>query len=262
MILLMAHPPPELSRSGNQDKIKGTAPQDMGELAASSEGIRPAELLRKFEGDGFAVVPSCLNDETVQLLGSHLSAASYGMRNLLAVPIVRELAASAPVRTLAETVLGKNCFAVKGTFFNKTRDSNWKVAWHQDLTIMVQERREVHGFGPWTVKAGIVHVQPPTEVLSRILAVRLHLDESGEENGPLRVIPGSHGHGRFSAEEVREWPTRNNISCMVPRGGALLMRPLILHASSACLVPKPRRVIHLEFVSDELPDGLKWYDRV
>lgn len=127
---------------------------------------------------------------------------------------------------------------------------------------MVQERREVRGFGPWTVKAGIVHVQPPAEVLSRILAVRLHLDESGEENGPLRVIASSHGQGRFSAEQVAEWARRGSITCTLPRGGALLMRPLLLHASSACLVSKPRRVIHLEFASDELPDGLKWYDRV
>jgi ectoine hydroxylase-related dioxygenase (phytanoyl-CoA dioxygenase family) len=166
--------------------------------------------------------------------------------------MVRELAASAPVRTLAETVLGKICVAVKGTFFNKTQESNWKVAWHQDLTIVVRDRREVHGFGPWTVKAGIVHVQPRAETLSRILVLRLHLDESGEENGPLRVIPGSHRRGRFSAQEVAEWSRRSIITCTVPRGGVLLMRPLLLHASSACLVPKPRRVVHLEFAAHDL----------
>lgn len=105
---------------------------------------------------------------------------------------------------------------------------------------MVHERREVHEFDPWTVKAGIVHVQPPADVMSRILAVKLHLGESGGGNGPLRVIPGSHGQGRFSAEEVAEWSRRDRITCAVPRGGALLMRPLLLHASSACLIPKPR----------------------
>lgn len=234
----------------------------MGDEAASSQSVNPTELSRKVEADGFAVVPSCLDEETVRRLGSHLGDTSYGIRNLLAVPAVRELAASAPARTLVEAVLGKNCFAVKGTFFNKTQESNWKVAWHQDLTIMVQERREVHGFGPWTVKAGIVHVQPPVGVLSRILAVRLHLDESGEGNGPLRVIPGSHGQGRFSAEEVAEWQKKGSVTCTVPRGGALLMRPLLLHASSACLFPKPRRVIHLEFTAAELPDGLAWHDKV
>ncbi len=234
----------------------------MGNLAASSESPRANELRERFERDGFAIVPFCLSDETVERLCSHLGDASHGIRNLLALPVVRELAASTAVRTLAESILGKNCFAVKGTFFNKTQESNWKVAWHQDLTIMVQERREARGFGPWTIKAGIAHVQPPAEVLSRILAMRLHLDESGKGNGPLRVIPGSHGQGRFSAQEIAEGSKWASITCTVPRGGALLMRPLLLHASSACLVPKPRRVIHLEFAAEELPGGLDWYDRL
>lgn len=184
------------------------------------------------------------------------------MRNLLAVPVIRELASSAAVRTLAETVLGKQCFAVKGTFFNKTQEANWKVAWHQDLTIMVGERRDVPRFGPWTIKAGINHVQPPADILSRILALRLHLDESGPDNGPLRVIPGSHKHGRLSEEKVAAWPKTGSVVCTVPKGGALLMRPLLLHSSSACLVPKPRRVMHLEFAGEPLPDGLEWYDRI
>jgi ectoine hydroxylase-related dioxygenase (phytanoyl-CoA dioxygenase family) len=234
----------------------------MGNLAASSESAHPPDLLQKVEADGFAIVPSCLDDETVGRLGSHLSNTSYGMRNLLAVPLVRELAASASVRILAETVIGKNCFAVKGTFFNKTQESNWKVAWHQDLTIMVQRRHEVDGFGPWTIKAGIPHVQPPAEILSHIVAIRLHLDESGPDNGPLRVIPGSHREGRLSSEEIAKWQKGNSVVCPVPRGGALLIRPLLLHASSACVVSNPRRVIHLEFSADELPDGLQWYDRV
>jgi ectoine hydroxylase-related dioxygenase (phytanoyl-CoA dioxygenase family) len=127
---------------------------------------------------------------------------------------------------------------------------------------MVRERREVAGFGPWTIKEGIVHVQPTADILSRILAIRLHLDESGADNGPLRVIPSSHKHGRLSSEQVSAYGRADCVVCMVPRGGALLMRPLLLHASSACSVPKPRRVIHLEFSADELPQGVSWFDRV
>jgi hypothetical protein len=141
----------------------------MGNLVPYSESLRTSELRERVERDGFAVLPFCLNNETVECICSHLGDTSHGIRNLLALPLVRELAASVPVRKLAATVLGKTCFAVKGTFFNKTQESNWKVAWHQDLTIMVQKRREVQGFGPWTVKAGIAHVQPPAGVLSRIL---------------------------------------------------------------------------------------------
>lgn len=227
--------------------------------SASVTGV--TDLVHRVEQDGFAVVPSCLNEEVIQSLAAHLSEGSYAKRNLLALPIVRGVAASAVVRNLAEAVVGK-CFAVKGTFFNKTEESNWKVAWHQDLTIMIRERAEVAGFGPWTVKEGIVHVQPTEDLLSRILAIRLHLDPSEPDNGPLRVVPGSHKHGRLSSEQVSAYPKEGGVVCTVPRGGALLMRPLLLHASSACAVPKPRRVIHLEFSADELPQGLEWFVRV
>jgi ectoine hydroxylase-related dioxygenase (phytanoyl-CoA dioxygenase family) len=221
-----------------------------------------ADLAQMVEEEGFSIVPSCLDERTVQRLSAELNETPYAKRNLLTLPVVRELAASVPVRTMAEAVLGKHCFAVKGTFFNKTHESNWKVAWHQDLTIMVRERKEVVGFGPWTVKEGIVHVQPTADTLSRILAIRLHLDASEADNGPLRVIPGSHKHGRLSSEQVSASPKDGSAVCAVPRGGALLMRPLLLHSSSSCVVPKPRRVIHLEFAADSLPGGLEWHDRV
>jgi ectoine hydroxylase-related dioxygenase (phytanoyl-CoA dioxygenase family) len=161
-----------------------------------------------------------------------------------------------------ETVLGPSCFAIRGVFFNKTQSSNWKVVWHQDLTIAVRKRTDVDGFGPWTMKAGILHGQPPAEVMSGILAIRLHLDESGFDNGPLRVIGGSHRKGRLSAEQIGNWEKEKAVTCTVPKGGALLMRPLLLHASSASAIPKSRRVIHLEFAAAELPGGLHWHDKV
>ena len=167
-----------------------------------------------------------------------------------------------PFAQLSAPSLGQGASLLGGILFNKTQSSNWKVTWHQDLTIAVRERREVDGFGPWTMKAGILHVQPPAEIMSRMLAIRLHLDESGPDNGPLRVIPDSHKEGRLPAERVANWEKTSCVTCTVPSGGALLMRPLLLHASSACAVPKPRRVIHLEFAAAELPEGLEWHDRV
>jgi len=214
------------------------------------------------EQEGFAVVPVCLDEGTVDRLCKHFDDGRHPQRNLLSVPSVRRLATSKAVREVVGTVLGPKCFAIRGIFFNKTKSSNWKVVWHQDLTIAVRERRDVIGFGPWTMKAGVLHVQPPAEVMGGILAVRLHLDESEHDNGPLRVIAGSHGDGRLSAEEIARWQKGNCVTCVVPKGGALLMRPLLLHASSACVVPIPRRVIHLEFAATELPHGLEWYDRV
>jgi ectoine hydroxylase-related dioxygenase (phytanoyl-CoA dioxygenase family) len=220
------------------------------------------------EESGFAIVSSVLSDDEMgKLLAavkqvSHESAARKrgGIRNLLdRVPEVRALAGSPSIRRLVHPILGEHAFVTRGTLFDKTPDANWKVPWHQDLTIAVQDRIEVTGFGPWTVKEGVHHVQPPTEVLESMLAVRIHLDDCEEENGPLKVIPGSHRRGRLTEEQIQSFPqTIPSAACLVRRGGALLMRPLLLHASSAAQSPEHRRVIHIEFASSALPAGLRW----
>jgi len=190
--------------------------------------------VQSVKDDGFAVVPRCLSEQVVEYLCSHLDTAKHAQRNLLDVQAVRELAVSEPVRQLIVTVLGKECFAVRGILFNKTPGSNWKVAWHQDRTIAVRERKELEQFGPWSIKAGVAHVQPPASVMARMLAVRLHLDESHTDNGPLRVIPGSHRAGCLSTDEVAMWSERPSVICTVPKGGAAAY----------------------------LPGGLEWHDRV
>jgi len=212
--------------------------------------------------DGFAVIPACLDEATLESLGTEFDDSRYPERNLLSMQSIQTLATSSSVREIMETILGPECFAVRGIFFNKTRTSNWKVAWRQDLTIAVRERKDVEGFGPWTMKAGVIHVQPPCDVMAGMLAIRLHLDESGCDNGVLRVIAGSHSAGRLSGERIRTWSKEESVTCTVPRGGALVMRPLLLHASSASASTKSRRVIHLEFAAAELPQGLNWYDKV
>ena len=161
----------------------------------------------------------------------------------------------------AESTLTENVaspFHAEPRQFNKTSASNWKVAWHQDRTIAVRERKDVAAFGPWSVKECVPSVQPPSSIMAHMLAIRLHLDESHEDNGPLRVIPGSHKVGCLSAEGIATWKEQ---LCTVPRGGAILMRPLLVHASSSCAKPEPRRVIHLEFAVENLPGGLEWRDK-
>jgi ectoine hydroxylase-related dioxygenase (phytanoyl-CoA dioxygenase family) len=230
--------------------------------------------LSHLETDGFALVPGAVSPAVVHVLLAALDAPGggegvrrrenvYAIRNLLeAVPAVRELARSAEVRGLVEPVLGRGAFAVRGILFDKTPDANWKVAWHQDLTIAVRERQEVDGFGPWSDKAGVVHVQPPAAVLERMVTVRLSLDDCGPENGPVCVIPGSHAHGRLSPGEVqRRRVSEDAVPTCLPAGGALLMRPLLLHASSPSTSPAHRRVVHLEFAAGELPGGLDWHGR-
>ena len=220
------------------------------------------ELASTVERDGFAIIPSCLDNSSIKRLSESLDDTQYGQRNLLREPNIQKLAQSQEVRRVITPVLGPECFAVKGILFNKTQKSNWKVPWHQDLTITVQERIEAEGFGPWTIKGGVVNVQPREEVLRGILAIRIHLDANDHQNGPLRVIPASHKHGRLTAEQIANWDKSESVECLVPRGGALLMRPLLLHASSACLLPKNRRVVHLEYSSADLPSGLHWHTKV
>jgi ectoine hydroxylase-related dioxygenase (phytanoyl-CoA dioxygenase family) len=219
-------------------------------------------VAQSVEDGGFAIVSRCLSEQMVEQLCSGLGVNEHARRNLLDIPIVRELAVSEPVKQLVTACLGTECFAVRGIFFNKTPDSNWKVAWHQDRTIAVRERMDVAAFGPWSVKEGVPSVQPPALVMARMLAIRMQLDDSHEDNGPLRVIPGSHNAGYLSVAEVATWKEQPNVICTAPRGGAILMRPLLVHASSSCANPEPRRVIHLEFAAENLPGGLEWHDRV
>lgn len=187
-----------------------------------------------------------------------------GLRNVFeSVDAAREFAASPQLRRLIEPILGIDYFASRALIFDKTFDdscgANWKVPFHQDLTIAVKENREASGFSTWSLKEGVLHVQPANEILERMLTVRLHLDDCDENNGALRVLPGSHQSGRLKANEIQQFRQRQNEAvCVVPAGGVLLMRPLLLHASSAAKSPRRRRVLHLEFASEELPCGLEW----
>lgn len=213
---------------------------------------------------GFAVVENVLNAEEVaaliEVLTRTVGPEGYAKRSLLAnVPEIAAVARGPKLMPLVQRVLGANAFPIKGILFDKTPGANWKVAWHQDNMICVRERIDAPGFGPWSVKDGVNYVQPPGEVLAGILTVRVHLDDCGVDNGPLRVIPGSHHSGLLNGAAIDQWRTEHEgITCTVPSGGALLMRPLTLHASSAATAPRHRRVVHLEYAANPLPNGLHW----
>ncbi|HEX5050922.1 MAG TPA: phytanoyl-CoA dioxygenase family protein [Planctomycetota bacterium] len=215
---------------------------------------------------GFAVVHDVIDAAFRARLRTAIAAAlgdAAGSRTGLSHPAVRELAVAPAVRALVEPVLGTPAFAVRATLFDKTPLANWLVAWHQDLVVAVRKRREAPGFGPWSVKHGVPHVQAPAAVLAGLLAVRIDLDGSRASNGPMRVLPGTHLAGVLTASQRSEsaW-SQAAVTCVVPPGGALLMRPLLLHASSRAEVPGHRRVVHLEFAADDLPHGLEWNERV
>jgi ectoine hydroxylase-related dioxygenase (phytanoyl-CoA dioxygenase family) len=227
-----------------------------------------------FDKRGFEIIDNAFDGQTVDYLALELARlnfgtaakkrkkVAFGVRNLLNVaPLVREFAASEAVRKLVEPIAGEKARVVRAIFFDKTPEANWKVPYHQDLTIAVREQKEVDGFTAWTRKADIFHVQPPESVLENIVSLRVHLDDTDESNGALRVIVGSHRFGRLSASEIQQIKTEGEIAtCRVGKGGAMLMRPLLLHASSAATNALHRRVLHFEFSSVELPAGLEWYD--
>ena len=177
--------------------------------------LRPAEqqeLAAAIARDGWAVTPPLVPqlevDARVAALEPRATDGRGGARNLFdAAPAVRALATSPAVRSVAEAVLGPGCFAVRALLFDKTPDANWKVVWHQDLTIAVRERRDgVPRYGPWSEKEGVPHVQPPAALLDRMLAVRVHLDDCGTDNGPVRVLPASHRPARCEPLITRTGP--------------------------------------------------------
>lgn len=187
----------------------------------------------------------------------------YGGRDLLwRRPEIAGLARSPELLAIAETVLGPGAFAVRGLFFDKTPTANWNLPWHQDLTIAARERKDVAGFGPWTRKGGIPHAIAPAALLERMVTIRLHLDDCGPTSGPMRVLPGSHADGRLDPPAIAAWTSRARelaVDCLVPAGGTVVMRPLILHASASGTGAGHRRVIHLEYAAEPLPGGLEWY---
>jgi Phytanoyl-CoA dioxygenase (PhyH) len=216
---------------------------------------------RYLDSDSLASLPEVIESLIEDIIALDLTPGRAGIRNLLElVPSIRRLSQSPEIRSLVVPILGDTARVVRGVFFDKQPRANWKVPWHQDRTIAVKNRLEVPDYHPWSVKEGIDHVQPPTAILEQMLTVRIHLDRTDESNGALKVIPGSHCQGKLNNLEIDRWKqTGSAISCNCEAGGILLMRPLLLHASSIAIVPSHRRVIHLEYASHQLPDGLEWF---
>jgi hypothetical protein len=221
---------------------------------------------------GFAILPRLFTDQQIDGLIAAVCEINsgeavrrrhgvYAVRNLLDLSAaIRDLAYSPEMKSFADSNLGRPSFAVRATLFDKTNSANWLVPWHQDLTICVASRIDAEGYGPWSVKAGVVHVQPPVSILENMLSVRIHLDDCTESNGALQVLPGTHNLGRLSAENIATLQKQAApVHCAVERGAVLIMRPLLLHASSSASNANHRRVIHIDYACSDLPGGLRWY---
>jgi ectoine hydroxylase-related dioxygenase (phytanoyl-CoA dioxygenase family) len=211
---------------------------------------------------GYTVLSDLIEPERVGVIAHCVDgvlARRDATRRLLDTSWCRELAEELLAHELIREVGRDSTEAVQCTLFAKSIEKNWFVSLHQDLSISVAEHVSSSQCSGWSEKEGEVFVQPPITVLQEILAVRLHLDDCDERNGALRVVPGSHRLGRLTAKEaIKARNAMGEISVSVPRGGAMLLRPLLLHASSRSVIDSPRRVLHFVFGPRSLPEWLLW----
>jgi ectoine hydroxylase-related dioxygenase (phytanoyl-CoA dioxygenase family) len=182
-----------------------------------------------------------------------------GARHLMAVPAIDAAAKDERLLRIARRALGDGAVPFRATLFDKSAMANWFVVWHQDTALPLESRNDSAEWGPWSLKAGLLYAHAPAWALSRVLALRISLDASTNENGPLRVVPGSHLAGVLSDDEILGLArTHENIEALVPRGGVLAMRPLLVHSSSKARSGEPRRVLHLEYADAlDLKPGLR-----
>lgn len=186
----------------------------------------------------------------------------YAIRQFLQeVPAAYPILFTPRFKKLVTSMMGAESWLVKSIYFDKPETSNWYVPYHQDLMISVDRKMDLPQFGPWTTKLNIFAVQPPLPYLENILTIRIHLDDTTEENGALWVVPQSHRKQIYRPETI-DWTQESEVVCRVPKGGIMLMKPLSLHRSSRTTNGMQRRVIHLEFASMELPDGLNWAEKI
>ena len=219
------------------------------------------KLSEELAQQGFAIVSTALPSrhiDEITLRLESLKSDGPGSRNALDQDWCWQLAAFLRSLPVLSEVFG-NLVAVQCTYFDKRSYGNWLVPIHQDLSIPVKEFVEAEALTGWTRKQGRTFVQAPVDVLEEMIAVRLHLDDSDHGNGPLRVVAGSHQFGRIPSRDcARHRAEYGEVECVVARGGVILMKPLLLHASSKSVTSRRRRVLHFVFGPHDLPHGLAW----
>lgn len=220
---------------------------------------------------GFQLIDGIYSTEEVNEILSQIDKASargdnfrkssdlFAIRNFLnELPEINKLVFNQTLKSLIAS-FGNGYVPVKSIYFDKPPQSNWFVAWHQDITISVKEKANVNGYVNWVPKNGYYSVQPPEEILENIITVRIHLDNTTADNGALNILPASHLQGIRRIEQV---DTANGHTCEINSGGVMLMKPLLFHSSARTTNNKRRRVIHIEFSNMELPGKLEWAERM
>lgn len=211
---------------------------------------------------GAELFPDALSAHELTLLGSVVDeqqAIGPGLRLRGNDALNRLLASGSALDCIAREKLGDHARAVRAVFFDKSADTNWALGWHQDRTIVVRERRDVPGFAPWSNKSGLIHVEPPYDLISQMVTLRVHLDEVDADNAPLLVAPGSHRTGRIPVERMEETVAGcGSMACLANPGDVWAYSTAIVHASEAARRPRRRRVLQIDFCNADLPAGLEF----
>ncbi len=218
-----------------------------------------------FYDDGYQLLDSFIPAKVLQtirkeLSGLQLDSSRGGIRNPeKKLDSVSELVTANWLTNQACHFLSGQAQFVRAILFIKSPESNWRISWHQDKTVAVSKRFEGEGWRSWSVKDSIQHVQAPIRVLDKMICIRIHIDDSFKDNGCLKVLPGSHKSGLLSKEAIRDFRKDTEaVCCEGPAGSALVMRPHLLHSSAKSTVESNRRVLHLEYCSYQLPNGVGW----
>lgn len=224
--------------------------------------------------NGFTIVDNIYSTKEVECILSIINIADtssqtfrksadvFAVRQFLKeIPEVSKHIFNEKLNTIIKKLFGNNFFLVKSIYFDKPETSNWFVSYHQDLTISVDKKIELENYRQWTVKQNQFAVQPPIELLENNFTIRIHLDNTDEDNGALKVIPKSHLKKIYRANTI-DWEKETEVTCKIKKGGIMVMKPLLLHSSSRRINNNKRRVIHIEFSNQELPLGLDWSERM
>jgi len=217
----------------------------------------------RFREDGVELRKAFISQDIIELVKQDINLEDetlkqYGVRNLeKRFKSIALLANDETILVLAQELLHGQVSLVRAIYFDKTPDKNWFVSWHQDKTVTLNKKIDLEGWGPWSIKDEVHHVQVPESVLNNMVTFRLHIDACDENNGCLKVVPGSQKLGLLNQSAIDELK-HNAVSCVVDASDAVIMRPHILHSSSKANDPSHRRVVHLEYSSFELPKGVSW----
>jgi len=227
----------------------------------------------ELEENGFSVLTDLYSENEISQISTCIENAKqegdsfmktkdlFAIRQLIKnVPELSDLLFNKKMSELISDLSETEYFLTKAIYFDKPSESNWFVAYHQDLSISVDKKMELENYVNWTFKKEQYGVQPPIEILKDTITIRIHLDKTSKNNGALKVIPKSHLNG-ITRTDSKDWNIKNEFVCEVEKGGAMLMKPLTLHASNRTTNGKKRRVIHLEFNKHNLTEPMEWLER-